>query len=698
MNLPRVLRRLPPGAPRCAALVAGAGLLAQLLPPLAGPLERLSFDLPFLGRAPTPAPAVVAVYLDDISHQQLAQPFDAPWDRRLHAQLLTNLLAWEARAVVFDIVMDAPAPDPQADAAFESALQRARGKALLAARFDQTAPGIRRLILPLGRFRDASQEGWGLADLREDADRAVRRHFTRDPEWKDAASLAARAAALVSGRPVDAVAAGGVERWMRFHGPPGTLPQASYFEALQATNQTMARLFRDKVVFVGKGSVLGFTGAVQDGFRTPYSRAGRANMPGVDLHATQFLNLRQGDWLERAGVWAEAWLVLLLGAALGGGLAWLRPWTALGVGAAAATAIGVIGWTLAAHTGMWFDWALPCFVQTPLAIAGALALRTQTASAPTPPTEGATAEFRPPGPRGPEPETAPRVPDHELLRLIGSGSYGEVWLARSAMGSLRAVKLVRRRGPGRDRQFEREFSGLQKFEPVSRLHEGFVDILHVGRDEVGGWFYYVMELADAAAGERSGGVTADGSDGPRTEAKPPDTPPLQHPGSYTPRTLQHDLRERGPLPLAECARLGVALCEALEFLHARGLVHRDLKPSNIIFVQGRPKLADIGLVADAEEAGSFVGTAGYIPPEGPAGPASDLFSLGRVLYVAATGLAVARFPEWPAPPHGAAAQDWGELRAVLLRACAAEPRQRYDSAAATRTDLSKLAGRPGTTG
>ena len=56
--------------------------------------------------------------------------------------------------------------------------------------------------------------------------------------------------------------------------------------------------------------------------------------------------------------------------------------------------------------------------------------------------------------------------------------------------------------------------------------------------------------------------------------------------------------------------------------------------SNIIFVSGQPKLADIGLVTGIDEAKSFVGTAGYIPPEGPGRPEADIYSLGKVLYEA----------------------------------------------------------------
>jgi serine/threonine protein kinase len=110
------------------------------------------------------------------------------------------------------------------------------------------------------------------------------------------------------------------------------------------------------------------------------------------------------------------------------------------------------------------------------------------------------------------------------------------------------------------------------------------------------------------------------------------------------RTL---LKERSRLPVGQCLEIAAVLAEALEHLHAHGLVHRDIKPSNIIFVNGRPKLADIGLVARADATLSFVGTEGYVPPEGPGKPPADIFSLGKVLYEMASGKDRNQFPEPP---------------------------------------------------
>src|SRR5580704_8182554 len=67
------------------------------------------------------------------------------------------------------------------------------------------------------------------------------------------------------------------------------------------------------------------------------------------------------------------------------------------------------------------------------------------------------------------PAGVPTVPDYDLLRRIGGGAYGEVWLARSkATGALRATKIVWRHTFGDDRPFQREFEGIQRFEEISR--------------------------------------------------------------------------------------------------------------------------------------------------------------------------------------------------------------------------------------
>jgi WD40 repeat protein len=287
----------------------------------------------------------------------------------------------------------------------------------------------------------------------------------------------------------------------------------------------------------------------------------------------------------------------------------------------------------------------------------------------------------------------PSIPDHEMVRCIGQGSYGEVWLARSAVGTWRAVKVVYRNHFKDARPYEREFIGIQKFEPISRTNEGLVDVLQIGRNDTAGYFYYVMELADDLNGECRVQSAEGGKDdrGQRTEVGGQKSVVGFNAASYTPKTLASEIRTRGRLPFAECLPLGLTLNLALGHLHRNGLVHRDVKPSNIIFVNGVPKLADIGLVTDFDETQSFVGTEGFIPPEGPGTKQADLYALGKVLYEAGMGKDRREFPE-PVTGLGLDAESKAlmELNAVLLRACAAKPKERYASAEEMNADLALL--------
>lgn len=275
--------------------------------------------------------------------------------------------------------------------------------------------------------------------------------------------------------------------------------------------------------------------------------------------------------------------------------------------------------------------------------------------------------------------TPPVIPDHTLLRLIGRGSYGEVWLARNIMGVLRAVKIVSRRQFDSDRPYEREFAGIERYEPVSRSADGLVHVLHVGRNEPEQYFYYVMELADDAG-------TVGG------ESKTIDPAPTD-PGiaDYFPRTLRSDLQRVSRLPVADCLRLSLDAVGGLTRLHERGLVHRDVKPGNIIYVEGRAKLADVGLVSKGGEGRTFVGTEGYIPPEGPGSALADLYALGMVLYEAATGYPPDKFPkvppEWFADDANPEALEFHE---IVLKACEGDPERRYRSAGELQADLAFL--------
>ena len=246
--------------------------------------------------------------------------------------------------------------------------------------------------------------------------------------------------------------------------------------------------------------------------------------------------------------------------------------------------------------------------------------------------------------------THPNIPDHDVLRKIGGGSYGEVWMARGVTGAMRAVKVVWREDFDDERTFEREFEGILKFEPISRDHPGLVNILHVGRSpDNTSFYYYVMELGDDVHTGQ-------------------DINPIE----YEARTLRADGKAGVRLETGLCIDVGVRLSEALNHLHERGLAHRDVKPSNVIFVNGKAKLADIGLVA-ARDQRTFVGTEGFVPPEGPGSAQADVYSLGKVLYEIATGKDRLDFPELPDElPTGLERKRWLELNKIVCDVC--EPR------------------------
>ncbi|HSJ03583.1 MAG TPA: bifunctional serine/threonine-protein kinase/formylglycine-generating enzyme family protein, partial [Verrucomicrobium sp.] len=249
------------------------------------------------------------------------------------------------------------------------------------------------------------------------------------------------------------------------------------------------------------------------------------------------------------------------------------------------------------------------------------------------------------------------IPDFKLIRRIGAGAYGEVWLAVAITGAMRAVKIVWREDFEYEKTFRREFEGIQQFEPISRGHPGLVNVLHVGWNEGRGFYYYVMELADDAQSAREIDIN-----------------------TYVPRTLTTDFKNRGRITLPECKQTGIFLADALGYMHSYGLTHRDIKPSNIIFVKGVWKLADIGLVAAHGER-SYVGTEGFVPPEGPGTFASDIYSLGKVLYEISSGKDRMEFPEVPDDLDAAEWTLWREWNTVICRACAPNLKERYASAA-----------------
>ena len=176
------------------------------------------------------------------------------------------------------------------------------------------------------------------------------------------------------------------------------------------------------------------------------------------------------------------------------------------------------------------------------------------------------------------------------------------------------------------------------------------------------------------------------------------------------RTLAELLRQRGALPAREAVELMLGVVDALRAAHAQGIVHRDLKPSNILVdADGRARVMDFGIAArlhasasDGPDAlaGCIVGTPGYLSPEAAAAAAPsgqmDVFAAGLVLAELLSGARLVSEREPRAAlrrvlhddlllPEGADADD--RLRAIVQRAIARLPANRYDSAASLRDAL-----------
>ncbi len=172
--------------------------------------------------------------------------------------------------------------------------------------------------------------------------------------------------------------------------------------------------------------------------------------------------------------------------------------------------------------------------------------------------------------------------------------------------------------------------------------------------------------------------------------------------------LKQYLAQKGTLPPQEAVQITSQICSVLQVAHANGFIHRDIKPQNIMITpDGQAKLTDFGIVRVMEAAGLtntgiVLGTADYLAPEQARGeslsPASDLYSLGVVLYEMLAGrppflgssavqVAMQHANTIPPPPSKYNPRIPRALELVVKRALHKEPERRYTSAEAMRKAL-----------
>ncbi|XRQ09645.1 protein kinase domain-containing protein, partial [Actinomadura welshii] len=218
----------------------------------------------------------------------------------------------------------------------------------------------------------------------------------------------------------------------------------------------------------------------------------------------------------------------------------------------------------------------------------------------------------------------PRIASYELLGRLGAGGMGLVYLARSRGRRLVAVKVIQTDLTDNPQNLERFRLEVEAAKEVSG--------------------HYTAPVIDADLEGRPAWLATSYIDGPN---------------------LDRVITRQGPLDRRAVTALAAALAEALKAIHAAKLVHRDLKPANILLAADGPRVIDFGIVRAVDRAELTrhrIGTPEYMSPEQAecvsVGPESDVFSLGGVLYFAATGH----------HPFGT-----GDTAAVLRRVVEAEP-------------------------
>ena len=268
--------------------------------------------------------------------------------------------------------------------------------------------------------------------------------------------------------------------------------------------------------------------------------------------------------------------------------------------------------------------------------------------------------------------------DYELLEEIGRGGMGIVYRAvQRSLGRTVAIKMLLRRdlaGPADLARFRSEAEAAAQLD-----HAGIVSIFEVGEHD--GHPFYSMQYIEGT-------------------------------------TLAKRLTQ-GPLPPREAAELLAKVAEAVQAAHARGVLHRDLKPSNILIdAAGEPRVSDFGLAKRLEagdsvtHTGAILGTPCYMSPEqaagsrGDVGPASDVWSLGAILYQMLTGrppfqaaspmdTLLAVLESDPPLPRSLDPQVDRDLEMIALKSLQKPQDLRYASASGLAADLrAYLAGEP----
>jgi serine/threonine-protein kinase len=260
---------------------------------------------------------------------------------------------------------------------------------------------------------------------------------------------------------------------------------------------------------------------------------------------------------------------------------------------------------------------------------------------------------------------------YRIIEKVGGGGMADVYKAEDlVLGRTVALKILHK-------QYATDEGFLERFRREARAaaklsHPNVVSIYDVGEEN--GVYFIVMEFVKGM-------------------------------------TLKKLIQKDAPLSTEKVVHIAMQIAKAMEFAHEHEIIHRDIKPQNVIITDdGEIKVTDFGIAragatSTMTRTGAVMGTAHYISPEQAqgsiVGPTTDIYSLGVVMYEMATGelpfrgenpvaVALKHINDTPMPPRSVFGDMPVSLEAVIMKAMAKNPNDRYRSAEAVRTDLKRV--------
>ena len=257
---------------------------------------------------------------------------------------------------------------------------------------------------------------------------------------------------------------------------------------------------------------------------------------------------------------------------------------------------------------------------------------------------------------------------YQIIRMIGEGGMANVYLAHDTILDRDVAVKILRGDLANDEKFVRRFQ-REAIAASSLSHPNIVEMYDVGEDD--GKYFIVMEYVEG-------------------------------------KTLKSLIKKRGALTIPEVIDIMLQLTSGIACAHDSYIIHRDIKPQNVLILDdGRVKITDFGIAMalnnnELTQTNSVMGSVHYLPPEQASGSGStiksDIYSLGILMYELLTGkvpfkgenaveIAIKQMKEQIPSVHEYNSEIPQSIENIVLRACAKNPKNRYDSVVEMHNDL-----------